>query len=79
MVIEGQAQALATAAGIFMRNGNLEKGAELTKQLDKIKSTTNLNDVVAARTPLVSMPTVYGVANKDRPYSHGNQNKRNGR
>jgi len=45
---DGQAQALATASGIFSRAGNPTKAADLSKQLDTLRSTTLLSDVVTA-------------------------------
>jgi hypothetical protein len=43
--IEAQAQALATTAGIFARSGNAQQATDLSKNLDKIRTTTNLNNV----------------------------------
>jgi hypothetical protein len=45
-ITDGQAQSLATAAGMFTRAGNAQQAAEFTRQLDAIKSTTLLSNVV---------------------------------
>jgi hypothetical protein len=41
-----QAQALATTAGIAARSGKAQQAADLSKQLDAIRTTTNLHDVL---------------------------------
>lgn len=48
-ITDAQAQALATTAGIFSRSGNPQRATELTQQLEKIRSTTILSEVVTAR------------------------------
>jgi receptor-binding and translocation channel-forming TcA subunit of Tc toxin len=45
---DGQAEALATASGIFTRAGNTQRAADLSKQLDTVRSTHILNAVTAA-------------------------------
>lgn len=45
---DAHAQALATAAGMFARSGNTQKAAELKDVLNKIKTSTNLNNVITA-------------------------------
>jgi len=56
---EAQAQALATASGIFARSGNATQATELKTRLEKITSTTNLNSVVTtARLEVQNRPAI---------------------
>jgi hypothetical protein len=59
---EARAQALATTSGIVSRSGNVQLASELTRQLDQVRATTNLNDVVSVtsdrRIALLSDPMV---------------------
>ncbi len=48
-----QAQALATAEGIYRRGGNAAKAKRFATQLDKLKATTNVHEV-GASTPGVA-------------------------
>jgi tetratricopeptide (TPR) repeat protein len=74
---DAQGEALATAAGIFSRGGNAQKAADLAQQLEKLKSTTNLNAVttrqvfvaqsVAAAPPAALLPAgAFGAAGTTR-------------
>lgn len=61
-VSEGEAQALAMSSGLYARAGNSQRAGELTKQLDQLKSTTVLTDVVATtRSPVALNSSVAAV------------------
>jgi hypothetical protein len=59
---DARAQALATTSGILTRSGNTGLAKEVTRQLNDIRTTTNLNDVVSVtddhRISLLSDPMV---------------------